>query len=722
MRPDLITRQQRADARSAWTVKDPVSLRYYIFTPQEFAILRWLDGARSAEEIRREYERTFSPQRIPALKLQSYVASLLENGLVLAEGADQGQLLLENSMRRERQERWQAWMNWLAIRFSGLDPDRFLAWVHPKLAWIFSPWFLACSVLSMIAALMLIIANAADLRHQLPTLHEIASPTNLMWLALTFVVAKIIHEFAHALTCKHFGGECHEMGILLLLFAPCLYCNVTDSWMLQSRWQRIAVSAAGIVVELQLAAAAAFLWFFSQPGMVHTTALNMLIVCSVGTVFFNGNPLLRYDGYFVLADLVDIPNLWQESRSALHARLAQWFLASDVTVLTPSSERKAFLLSYAIASIAYRVFVAVAIILLLHRVLVPYGLGFLVPILAVSMVAAAATGAGRSLLRFWKNPAASRRLNRGRILAAMLTATAVVLGFFFLPLPCHIAAPALVSPVDAQRVYVSSPGTLVNAAAAGTQVRAGDTVAQLEDAKLRQEVVRLAGARQVAQTRVRNLETRLVDDFEAAAQYEVAKEMLADVSQQLSQRQRDEQALTLKAAVDGTVIEPPERRETAIDKQNLPTWTGSPLDSKNAHCHLDRGTLFCLVGNPNRQEAIAFVDENDVQYVRVGQAVRLIFPVAPSVVLNGRVQEIAHRNIETVPGELTVEQELATRPDAAGMRRPVHTTYSVRVTLDEHNERLLIGARGRAKIAVDGQPLFQRFLRVLRRTFAANMY
>jgi hypothetical protein len=303
----------------------------------------------------------------------------------------------------------------------------------------------------------------------------------------------------------------------------------------------------------------------------------------------------------------------------------------------------------------------------------------------------------------------------------MLATAALLLAFFFLPLPCHIAAPALVSPVDAQRVYVSSPGTLVSAVAAGTQVRGGDTVAQLEDAKLRHEVVRLAGARQVAQTRVRNLETRLVDDFEAAAQYEVAKEMLADVSQQLSQRQRDEQALTLKAAVDGTVIEPPERREPTTDKQNLPTWTGSPLATKNAHCHLDRGTLVCLVGIPNRQEAIAFVDENDVQYVRVGQAVRLQFSVTSSAILTGKVKEIAQRNIQSVPGELAVEQELASRPDAAGVRRPVHTTYSVRVALDDHDEQLLIGARGRAKISVDSQPLFQRLLRLLRRTFTADV-
>jgi putative peptide zinc metalloprotease protein len=719
MRPDLVVRQEHADARSAWTVKDPVSLRYFIFTPHEFAILRWLDGRRSAEQIRREYEAAFPPQRIPLLRLQSYVASLLENGLVLADGIDQGQLLLANNTRRERQERWQRWLNWLAIRFSGLDPDRFLSWAHPKLNWLFSPWFLACNVFSMIAALVALVANATELQHQLPTLHEIVSPTNVVWLAVIFVVAKVIHELGHALTCKHYGGECHEMGILLLMFAPCLYCNVTDSWMLQSRWQRIAVSAAGIVVELQLAAMAAFVWMYSQPGIVHTISLNMLIVCSVGTIFFNGNPLLRYDGYFVLADLVDIPNLWQESRAAWRAKFARWFLASEVSVVPPMEERQAFLLSYGLASTIYRVFVAVAIVLLLHRVLVPYGLGFLVPLIALTLVATAAANWGRSLVRFWRNPAAMRRINRHRMFAAAVVAGALVLGFFMLPLPCKIAAPVLVSPLNAQRVYVASPGTLVHAVAAGTAVKAGETLARLEDAKLRSEVVRLVGAQQVAQTRVRNLEARSVDDFEAAAQLEVAKEMLNDVSQQLSQRQRDERALTLQAAIHGTVIEPPQHRQPTTDKQNLPTWTGSPLEAKNTTCHLERGTLFCLVGDPARHEAIAFVDENDVQYVRVGQQVRMQFAATSTAVLTGEVQEIARRNIESVPGELSVEDELASRADAGGVRRPVHTTYSIRIALNDHDENLLVGESGRAKISVEPQTLIERLLRLLRRTFAA---
>jgi putative peptide zinc metalloprotease protein len=136
---------------------------------------------------------------------------------------------------------------------------------------------------------------------------------------------------------------------------------------------------------------------------------------------------------------------------------------------------------------------------------------------------------------------------------------------------------------------------------------------------------------------------------------------------------------------------------------------------------MERGTLFCLVGDPAKQEAMIFVDETDVQYVRPGQRVRLQLAMYPTAVTTGQVVEIAERNITNVPRELVADQELANRLDDSGTRRPVRTTYSVRVTLDEHDLHMLSGARGRAKITVDPQPLAQRALRAIRRTLTVEL-
>ncbi|MGH7128191.1 MAG: hemolysin D, partial [Planctomycetaceae bacterium] len=134
-----------------------------------------------------------------------------------------------------------------------------------------------------------------------------------VWILVALAVVKIGHELAHAAACKHFGGECHEMGLMLLVFTPCLYCNVSDAWMLPSKWHRAAVGAAGMYLEVVLAAACTFLWWFSTPGLFNTICLNTMFVCSVGTLLFNGNPLLRYDGYYIISELFEVPNLHRQA-------------------------------------------------------------------------------------------------------------------------------------------------------------------------------------------------------------------------------------------------------------------------------------------------------------------------------------------------------------------------------------------------------------------------
>jgi hypothetical protein len=141
-------------------------------------------------------------------------------------------------------------------------------------------------------------------------------------VAATMAVVKVLHEFGHGLSCKKFGGECHEIGFMLLVFTPCLYCNVSDSWMLPNKWKRVWIGAGGIYVEMILASLAAFVWFFTESGTtVNDLCLNMMFLNVVSTVLVNGNPLLRFDGYYILMDMLEIPNLRQKSTEVLK----RWF-------------------------------------------------------------------------------------------------------------------------------------------------------------------------------------------------------------------------------------------------------------------------------------------------------------------------------------------------------------------------------------------------------------
>ena len=201
----------------------------------------------------------------------------------------------------------------------------------------------------MLYALSLVVGHFDEFRDRLPEISALVDWRNLPWLLLAIGAVKVLHELGHALACKHFGGEVRELGFMLLVFAPCLYCDVSDAWRLPSKWQRIAVSAAGMMVELVLAAVATIVWWYAQPGIVQLVALNVMIICTVNTLLINGNPLMRYDGYYILSDLVEVPNLWQRSREALRHFWSNWLLGQPTVEdpLLPATQRP-WLAAYAV--------------------------------------------------------------------------------------------------------------------------------------------------------------------------------------------------------------------------------------------------------------------------------------------------------------------------------------------------------------------------------------
>ena len=203
---------------------------------------------------------------------------------------------------------------------------------------------------------------------KLPEFHQFFNVHNAFLLAAVLGVTKVMHEFGHGLACKHFGGECHEMGIMVLVLTPCLYCNVSDSWMLPNKWHRACIGAAGIYVELVLASICTFLWWFSEPGLLHNLCLNVMFVCSVSTVIFNANPLLRYDGYYILADLVEIPNLRQKATTILSRKLSEWCLGMEPPEDPFLPQRnQVFFALYSVAAAIYRWVVAFSICWFLYR-------------------------------------------------------------------------------------------------------------------------------------------------------------------------------------------------------------------------------------------------------------------------------------------------------------------------------------------------------------------
>ena len=354
-RPDLTVRRQRYQGCNYWVIKEPIGLKYFRFQEEEYAILQMLDGQVSFDDVRDRFQQQFAPQKVTLNDLQQFIGMLHRNGLVISTTPGQGAQLKRRRDERSRKEMLGKLSNVLAIRFKGIDPERFLNWIYPGIKWLFSPITVTFCILFALAALSLIFVQFDFFRERLPAFHEFFGAKNWFWLALTLAITKILHELGHGLSCKHFGGECHEIGVMFLVLTPCLFCNVSDSWMLPSKWQRAAIGAAGMYVELVLASIATFVWWFSEQGMANHLALRVMFVCSVSTVLFNGNPLLRFDGYYILSDIVEIPNLRQKSTSIMSRILAKWCLGMELPEEPFLPQRNHFFFAlFTIAAVAYR--------------------------------------------------------------------------------------------------------------------------------------------------------------------------------------------------------------------------------------------------------------------------------------------------------------------------------------------------------------------------------
>jgi len=361
MRPDLESRRVDAAAGQRVTVKDPVALRYHNLREDEWFLLSQLKQAVDLESLREAYQKRFAPQRVSLAQIQALLFRFHRSELVVSQAVGQSQTHTRRIEKRVRDKWLGRLQSLLFIRFPGFDPEPLLRRLYPAVSWMLSAKMLSLLTLFCFAALILFAVHADTYFAELPTLSQMAQPGELLLLALTLGATKICHELGHAIACKHFGGECHEIGPMLLVFTPALYCDTSDSWMLTNRMQRALVGAAGMIVECILAAAATFLWWYSQPGQIHSAAMNVMLVCSISTILFNGNPLLRYDGYYILSDLCDVPNLAQRSRDHFKRTLGKWLLGIPVhPAMQPSARESFWLLIYQAFATAYRWMITLA--------------------------------------------------------------------------------------------------------------------------------------------------------------------------------------------------------------------------------------------------------------------------------------------------------------------------------------------------------------------------
>ncbi|MDJ0739525.1 MAG: biotin/lipoyl-binding protein [Gammaproteobacteria bacterium] len=522
-----------------YLLHDKASGRFLRFNAVAYAFLGRIDGDLTIQEIVEIANDGFDepllePDDILQILSQLHGAEVLRGGLPLSVRD-----LLERHQQAQRFRRQRALSNPLALRIRLFDPDRLLTALLRPARWIFSWSGLLVWLLVVGGAGVLALGSTAELAAAFDdktlSTHEV-----LMFWAL-YPLIKALHELGHGLAVKVWGGEVHESGINLLVFMPVPYVDASAAWAFRDKRRRAVVGAAGILVELFVAALAFLVWLNVEPGLARDAALNVALIGSVSTLFFNGNPLLRFDGYYVLEDLVEIPNLATRS-SRFYLHLMQRYLLGITASRSPVTARgeAGWFALYGMLAPIYRLGIMVGIALYLAGEFLVIGV-----ILAAWAIALQVL---RPLYRSMRFIATSPRLEAQRVRGFAVVGLGIVLAVALLQLPAPLVTvtQGVVWPSEQSRVVSDVEGFVVDVVVrSGDAVAAGDVLLRLDDRRLhaRRSVLtaRLRELRdeQSAQREVSRVRAAMVDDDIAAVRRE-----LDDVQRRIAD-------LTVRSAHDG---------------------------------------------------------------------------------------------------------------------------------------------------------------------------
>lgn len=728
VRPDLKSRRQRYQGRVYWVVKDPVGLQYFRFEEEEYAILQMLNGEASLDEIAERFEAEFPPQTIRTEELQQFIGMLHRSGLVITGSGGQGEQLKKLRDEKTNKQRIATFSNILSVRFKGIDPERILNFLDGYLWWFWTKPMFVLNMMIVAAAATLILVQFDVFQSKLPSFDAFFSAQNWLLMGSVLACTKILHEFGHGLSCKYFGGECHEMGVMFLVLTPCLYCNVSDSWMLPNRWHRAAIGAAGMYIEVVLASICTFIWWFTEPGLLNYLCLNVMFVSSVSTILFNANPLLRYDGYYILSDVLEIPNLRQKATSILSRTLGDWCLGIEPQDDPFLPQRNRFMFGlYAVLAAVYRWVVVLSILYFLNKVFEPYGLKVLGQAIALMSIYGLLFQPLVKLYKYFKVPGRLGKVKRWRFVATLVLVTAVIVGIMSIPLPSYVYSNLVVQPRDAEGVYVNVAGTLDEIAPGvkpGVFVEKGQVLARLKNIELEAAILELEGQRELYEERLKSREilshSRDVKESKSAkSQIASIRKQLESLDSQLEVQRRDLERLTLRAPRSGVVIPPEIVPPSRHGDQQLPMWHGTPFDERNAGAALELNTKFCSIGDPTKLEARLLVEQEDSDFVSTNQEVYVLLNQSPSIRYVTQIVNTEKNEVPSTPVRLSslAGGPLPTQMDDAGVPRPLTPHYYAFAPLSSDPDRLRVGLVGLAKIRIPDQTLGERLYRYFKRTF-----
>ena len=528
-----------------YVLEDKSSGRFHRFSEEAYAIIGLMDGKRTVEAI----WETACGRLGDDMPTQDEVITLLSqlhqvDALQTDIPPDITSLYLRHE--KEKRNRFLAVIRSpMSIKIPLLDPDRFLDATLFLVRPLFSVagfllWFLIVA-----GALLLAGVNWEGLSSNVTD--RVLSRENLILLWFIYPLVKIVHEMGHGYAVKRWGGEVHEIGVMFLVFIPIPYVEASSSAAFREKGKRMLVGGAGILVEVFLAALAMYIWAAVEPGIVRVTAYNVMIIAGISTVLFNGNPLLRFDAYYVLSDLLEIPNLGQRSNNYLGYLFKRYlFRMKEVTSPVTAAGEEGWLLSYAVASFIYRIFITVRIILFVAGKF--FIIGVLLAIWAGVSFAIIPTG------KFIQSLFTDNLMKRyfARIVTILSLAIALFSAFvIWVPVSSFTLAEGVVwVPQDAQ-VHTGADGFITEVITpSGTAVKEGDPLLRFESMDLETEV-------KVLEEKLREYKYRLrLSSTTDKTETQILREEIASIEAELDRARERRADLVVLSHGPGTFVFP----------------------------------------------------------------------------------------------------------------------------------------------------------------------
>ncbi len=561
--------RQRYRGRTWHVLRDSANNKYFRLDDASYHFVGLLNGGRTVADAWKvccEQLGDSAPTQGEAIQLlgQLYQSNLLDADLP-ADAAG----MFDRFSKRRRKEVGGYFMNLLFSRIPLIDPDHFLdRWVK-VFSWCFGPVGLVLWCILVGAGLWSIAGSTAELWNQKS---GILSPSNLPLLYVCMILIKGIHEFGHGFACKHFGrqthsgGEVHTMGIMFIVFMPLPYVDASSAWALRNKWHRAFIGAAGMYVEVAIGAAAALVWSNSAPGtLAHALAYNMIFIAGVTTILFNANPLIKFDGYYILSDILETPNLAQRSKDYLYY-LVKKFAYGVRRPRDPShtTGERPWLVFYAVAAAIYRVFISVSIILFVVDALKYMGI-----LLALSgVIGWVIVPIGKWVHYLLVNP----ELMRVRQRAQLVTVGFLVLLFGSLgliPAPYHARGEGVVEPVRVEEVFAGADGFIDDVLPSSSRVADGGVrLVSASNYELEIQRRKLLADRGLYEAYYRQARS------EEPAQAQVVLGQIEALSEQLDRVEDQLAALTIEPAFNGVwVSQQSDRMRGMYAKQGTPIGT-----------------------------------------------------------------------------------------------------------------------------------------------------